>query len=105
MATTKDTRIEVRVTRELKEAFEAAAAYLGQSVSEFVVATVRARAFEVSAQRARTVLSNRDRDRFLAALDAAEPSAALRASAEKYRSTAGRGDGNADGRAAREATR
>lgn len=84
MAARKNARIEVRLTEDLKANVEKAAAYLGQSVSEFVLATVRERAAAVGEQQERTRLTNRDRDRFLAALDAARPNEVLRASLEKY---------------------
>ena len=96
----KNARIEVRLPEDLKVEFEAAAAYLGQSISEFVVTTVRARAIEVREQKARTVLSERDRDRFLAALEEAEPNEALRASAEKYKAFRRSSDLAPDDRAA-----
>jgi uncharacterized protein (DUF1778 family) len=88
MAATKaDARINVRLPNELKKTIEEAAATLGQSVSEFAVSTVVREARQVLQDARVTRLSNRDRERFLAALDAADarPNEALKAAAKRYR--------------------
>lgn len=81
-----DARINVRLPGELKQTIEEAAAALGQTVSEFAVSTVVREARHVLQEARVTSLSDRDRDRFLAALDAvdAEPNAALKAAARRY---------------------
>lgn len=81
-----DARINVRLPGELKETIEEAAAALGQTVSEFTVSTVVREARHVLQEAQVTRLSNRDRDRFLAALDAldSKPNAALKAAARRY---------------------
>lgn len=81
-----DARINVRLPSELKQTIEDAAAALGQTVSEFAVSTVVREARQVLQEAQVTRLSNRDRDRFLEALDAvdAKPNEALKAAARRY---------------------
>ena len=88
MSTTKDknsARLNFRLRGELKDTIERAAAELGQTVSEFAVATLVREAREVIEMSQRTDLSNRDRDIFLKILaDAdAQPNAALKAAAQR----------------------
>jgi uncharacterized protein (DUF1778 family) len=85
-AVTKNERLDVRLPREFKAMVEQAASQLGQSVSAFVVATVTRRARKVLREQAVIALSERDRDRFLAALDdeGMEPSPALLRAAERH---------------------
>lgn len=82
-----DARLNVRLSSDLKEVIEEAATALGQSVSEFAVSTLVQRARAVIEQRNVTVLSDRDRDRFIALLDDAKarPNAALVEAAKTYR--------------------
>lgn len=85
-ASPSDARINIRIRSELKQIIEAAAGTLGLTVSEFVVSTVVREARQVLRQAQVTRLSNRDRDRFLEALDAIDtkPNAALKAAARRY---------------------
>jgi uncharacterized protein (DUF1778 family) len=78
-----DARINVRLPKELKQTIEEAAA-LGQSVSEFTISTVVREARQILQETQVTRLTNQDRDRFLAALDAADaqPNAALKLAAK-----------------------
>jgi uncharacterized protein (DUF1778 family) len=79
-------RLEVRPTRDQKSLVEEAASSLGQTVASFMLSTVLERANEVLLSRVR-VLSDRDRDVLLSALDDEEPPVALRrAFAERKRS-------------------
>ncbi len=81
-----DTRLDFRLNRQLKELIEQAACILGQSVSDFATSTLVERARRVVQEHTTTVLSNRDRDIFLAMLDAdAQPNAALSRAAEKFK--------------------
>lgn len=100
MAAARDARIDVRLPEDLKQSFEIAAAYLGQSLSEFVISTVRVRALEVQSQRDKTLLTNRDRALFLAALDETNPSEALLRSARKYKQLVEEGGPDVDDRVA-----
>jgi uncharacterized protein (DUF1778 family) len=88
MATTarNDARINVRISSDLKQTIENAAAALGQTVSEFAISTVVREARQVLQDAQVTRLSNRDRDQFLKALDAVDskPNAALKAAARRY---------------------
>lgn len=81
-----DARINVRLPSELKQTIEEAASALGQTVSEFAISTVIREARQVLQDAQITRLSNRDRDRFLRALDAADakPNAALKAAVRRY---------------------
>jgi uncharacterized protein (DUF1778 family) len=85
-ASKADARINVRLPSELKQTIEEAAAALGQTVSEFTISTVVQEARQVLQAAQVTRLSQRDRDRFLEALDDvdATPNAALRAAARRY---------------------
>ena len=80
-----DARINVRLPSELKQTIEDAASALGQSVSEFAISTVVRAARLVLQDVHITRLSNRDRDRFLQALNDldAKPNAALKAAARR----------------------
>lgn len=83
----RNARLNFRLTSDLKEVIEEAAASLGQSVSEFAVGTLVRQARTIVEQRNLTVLSDRDRDRFIALLDDAEvrPNAALVKAAKRYK--------------------
>lgn len=85
--TKNDARINVRLSTELKQTIEAAAAALGQTVSDFTISTVVREARLVIQDAQFTSLSNRDRDIFLAALDAtnARPNQALQVAAGRYK--------------------
>ena len=85
-ANPSDARINIRVLSELKQIVEDAAVTLGQTMSEFVVSTVAREARQVLRQAQVTRLTDRDRDRFLEALDAIDtkPNAALKAAARRY---------------------
>lgn len=79
-------RISVRLPSELKQTIEEAASVLGQTVTEFAISTVVREARQVLYEAQVTRLSNRDRDKFLKALDTldAKPNAALKAAARRY---------------------
>ena len=87
----RDARLNFRLPSELKQTIEEAAAYLGQSVSDFAVSTLVDRAQRVIQEHNVTRLSNRDRDIFLAMLndEDAEPNQALKAAAEQYKDEIG----------------
>ena len=84
---TKDARIDVRLPAAVKATIERAAASLGQSVSDFAVGVLSQAAHDINYRQQVTELSNRDRDLFLALLDAddARPNAALLKAAERYK--------------------
>jgi len=62
-------RVAFRMKPELKARIEEAAAFLGLTTTDFVTSTLAERAAEVVDRRRGIVLSDRDRDRFLAALE------------------------------------
>lgn len=86
MSTLQDARLNFRLPFELKETIEAAAACLGQSVTDFAISTLVQNARQVLEQTNVTRLSNRDRDIFVELLHDvdAEPNAALANAARRY---------------------
>jgi uncharacterized protein (DUF1778 family) len=83
-------RIDFRLPSEHKELIERAARALGQTVTQFAIAALVKASQESIQQAALTELSIRDRDLFLDMLDAdAEPNAALKKAAKRYRSRGG----------------
>lgn len=82
---TQDKRLDVRLRDEHKRLIERAAYMLGQSVSSFTVSTLVREAETVVQRHEGLVLSDRDRDAFLAALDnPPEPSERLRRYAREH---------------------
>jgi uncharacterized protein (DUF1778 family) len=83
----REARLNVRLPDDSKAVIEAAAAVLGQTVSDYAVSTLVRNSREVIEQESVTVLSNRDRDRFIAAMDDldAKPNKALAAAAKRYK--------------------
>lgn len=67
--TTANPRLAFRMKPELKERIEEAAALMGLSLTDFVLSTLSERAAEVLERHRRLTLSDRDRDRFLEALN------------------------------------
>lgn len=92
MTTPNDARINFRLPKDVKQIIEQAAASTGQTVSEFSTSSILEKAQEVLLRTERTYLSNRDRDRFIKALEKtdAEPNEALKAAAKKYRKRLGK---------------
>jgi uncharacterized protein (DUF1778 family) len=82
----KAARLDVRLNPETKEKIEQAAVISHQTMTDFVVASL-VRASEEALRRQQIIqFSNRDRDRFLAALDASvSPNAALRKAAQRFK--------------------
>jgi len=79
-------RLNFRLSADVKDAIEEAAASLGISVSAFAVTTLAHGARAVLQERHLTRLSNRDRDLFLATLDAdSKPNKALIEAAKRYK--------------------
>ena len=100
----KEARIDLRVSAEFKTESEWAAKCDGQSLTLFVKEAIRRRVREVREERERTILSERDRDIFLAILNNEEPSEALRKYARKYKDAVESGELHVGGRAVRERT-
>jgi uncharacterized protein (DUF1778 family) len=85
-AAPKNERIDLRVAHDVKEQIQKAAALVGESISTFVQNATISRASKVIETAQALTLSDRDRDRFLAALDRDdEPSAALRKAARRHK--------------------
>ena len=88
MTTTgSDARLNFRLSSELKQIIEQAAAHMGQTVSDFAVSTLVQNARQVIEEHDRTELSQRDRDVFIGMLDdsKAKPNRALAAAARKHK--------------------
>ena len=90
--TTNQARIDFRASMEIKSLITRAAALNGMSVSEFIKSTVVEKSREVIERNERHVLSDRDRDIFLAVLDApASPNPALLEAAAEFKRAVGEG--------------
>lgn len=88
MATAKsEARINFRLSSELKQTIEAAAAEMGQSVSDFAVSTLVHTARKILHDQQVTRLSERDRQHFVSILDGekSKPNDALVAAAKRYK--------------------
>lgn len=80
------TRFDFRIESSRKRTIEQAAALMGMSLTQFAKTALVERAQEVVQQYQPTVLSDHDRDIFLAALDSdAKPNAATRRAARHYK--------------------
>jgi uncharacterized protein (DUF1778 family) len=79
-------RLEIRLNPKAKEKIEQAAVVSHQTVTDFVVTSLK-RASEEALERQQIIrLTNRDRDLFLAALDAdVRPNRALRKAADRFK--------------------
>jgi len=86
IAETKTARIETRVSAEQKELIERAAAYLGRSVSDFVLGNVEQAAKAVTEEHEK-LKSDRQQSRMLIEplLSPASPNKSLRAAARQHR--------------------
>jgi len=81
-----EARLDFRLNRQLKDLIERAALLTGQNVSDFAVSVLTERARQVVQEHETTVLSDRDRDLFLAMLDKdAEPNEALKKAAKRFK--------------------
>ena len=83
----KEARLNFRLSTDLKEVIEEAATAMGQSVSDYAIATLVKNSQVVLQQSQTTVLSNRDRKTFMAMLDDsdAKPNRALTEAAKRYK--------------------
>ena len=80
------TRFDFRLESARKRDIEHAASLLGMSLTQFAKTALIDRAREVVQQHAPTVLSDEDRDIFLAALDSeVKPNAAVRRAVRRYK--------------------
>lgn len=85
-STTKNSRLEARITAEQKELIERAAAYEGRSVSDFVVATVQQAAKAVIQEHEVLRLNESQSRAFVETLlNPPKPNDALQQAADEYR--------------------
>jgi uncharacterized protein (DUF1778 family) len=83
-------RLDVRLRPDNKALIEEAATLSGKTISEYVVSTLLQQSTEVLQRHRHIRLSDRDRDQFLALLDASnEPNAALTHAVRKYKRVLG----------------
>jgi uncharacterized protein (DUF1778 family) len=85
--TSKAARLSLRLPINLKELIEDAAAVMGQSVSDYAVATLVKASEAVLEQSQTTVLSNQQRRTFMTLLDDADakPNKALADASNRYK--------------------
>ena len=85
--TAKEARLNFRLSHDSKDVIEEAATAMGQSVSDYAIATLVKNSQAVLQQSQTTVLSNRARKAFMALLDDsdAKPNRALTESAKRYK--------------------
>jgi uncharacterized protein (DUF1778 family) len=83
----REARLNFRLTSELKEMIEEAATAMGQSVSDYAIATLVKSSQVVLDQRQTTVISSRDRKTFMSMLDdsTAKPRRALTEASKRYK--------------------
>jgi uncharacterized protein (DUF1778 family) len=80
----REERLEARVTAEQKELFKEAAQLRGQTLTDFIVSSVRETALAVLRERQVVELSRRDQQAFVAALlGPAKPNRRLREAAKR----------------------
>jgi len=78
-------RLEMRLERRAKDLIERAAALTGQTMTNFAVSNLVESALETIERHEQRLLSDRDRDRFLAALDRpAKPLPSLKKAARQH---------------------
>lgn len=89
--TQSDARVNFRLSSELKKMIEVAASLTGQTVSDFAISILLGNARRVIQDHHKTVLTDRDRDAFMALLDQTEakPNKALAAAARRYKKQVG----------------
>jgi uncharacterized protein (DUF1778 family) len=87
----KSERVDLRLPPDQKRLIEQAAALSGLTVSGFILGSTLDRAREVLRETTIIELSDRDRDRFLTALDddQARPGPALRRAARRHKQMLG----------------
>ena len=85
-ALSKNERLDLRVSSDIKALFSRAAEYSGTTMTAFVIEAARQRAQELIDQNEMVILNNEARDLFLEMLvNPPEPAEALRRAAENYR--------------------
>jgi uncharacterized protein (DUF1778 family) len=82
-----ESRLNFRLTSELKKTIEDAAAQMGQTVSDFALSTLLQASRSILHERDVTRLSDRDRELFVAMLDdqSTKPNAALVRAVKRYK--------------------
>jgi len=82
----EDNRMDLRLEPEHKDLIKRAAAYSGESITNFAVSTLVSKARRVVREHETTTLTAADRDRFIALIDnPPKPNQALRRAAKSHR--------------------
>jgi uncharacterized protein (DUF1778 family) len=88
--TTRSERLEARISKEHKELLQRAADIQGRSLTDFVITSVLDAAKKAIQEHEIMILSAQDREVFAnALLNPPEPSAKLRAAAQRYKQQMG----------------
>ena len=86
LSTSPSARVDFRTTPEMKNLIERAAIISGMTVSEFIKSVIFAKSQEIISQHETRILSDKDRDIFLALLDnPGEPNEALCGAIENFK--------------------
>lgn len=86
----RDERIDLRLSADMKALLARAASYSGMSLSGFLVASAAERAKSLVAEHESLILTSRDWDAFMTALDEAEkPRPKLAAAIDRYQARQG----------------
>lgn len=85
IAKSESVRLDVRINHQTKTLIERAAAITGQTLTDYAISNLVESAMATIERHERLVMTDRDRDRFLAALDRpAKPLPALERAARRH---------------------
>ncbi|WP_425525975.1 DUF1778 domain-containing protein [Halotia branconii] len=86
----KAERLEARISKEQKELFQRAAKIQGRTLTDFVISSLLNAANQVIQENEMMILSRKDQEVFVEALlNPPEPSAKLKAAAQRYKQNMG----------------
>lgn len=81
----RNARLDLRLSLANRDVIEQAASFSGQTLSEFVVSSSLQNARKIMVEQERLILTDRERDLFLKALDdSTPPNKALRDAAKRF---------------------
>jgi uncharacterized protein (DUF1778 family) len=86
----KNQRLEARITKEQKEIFQRAAEIQGRTLTDFVISSLINAAKQIIQENEMMILGRQDQEVFVEALlNPPEPSAKLKAAAQRYKQNMG----------------
>ncbi|MEA5505121.1 DUF1778 domain-containing protein [Halotia wernerae UHCC 0503] len=89
-SSSKAERLEARISKEQKEIFQRAAEIQGRTLTDFVISSVMNVAKQIIQEHEMMILSRQDQEVFVEALlNPPEPSAKLKAAAQRYKQNMG----------------